>query len=83
MVPAINYRRGSKWAQLWGRQSQPYLSPGRSLSHDGSVTAAALRSSMMLGREKLFQFFTSPYGEVGSGESSRLLPQVMHKDPVL
>lgn len=38
---------------------------------------------MMLGREKLFQFFTSPYGEVGSGESSRLLPQVMHKDPML
>lgn len=35
---------------------------------------------MVLGREKLSQFFR-PYGEVGSRESSRLLPQVTHKGP--
>ncbi len=37
---------------------------------------------MVLGREQLSQFFR-PYGEVGSGESSRLLPQVTYRASVL
>lgn len=75
-------RGGAEWAQLWCWELRPYLRPGRSLSHDGSVTAAAPGSRMAPLRERLSRLL-SPHRAGGSGESSRLLPQVTPGTPVL